>query len=353
MSECELVSESIRCLREDCSVAGRVQWRTAPQQPGLPHAERVCRNLQILSCDWLRKPRQVRLTPDLKVADQFLQGNHACLNQADLDLGSSGPLVVQSLAPERSPDFLVGGGKEGNLYLFNSLSLGTPLSEIVATAPPEWFGLACHAFVKTGGSDTHHIHAGPALWDVNGDGSTRLLYLMGENDNLKAFQITLNNQLVKIAWSKFRAFVGMPGGSISVSYSTDPSTALVWASVPVADANENIVRGMLIAFQATPKGTDIPLLWHSEMVPTRDSVGLYSKFTPPTIADSRVFVASFGDPHFVDSTGNHNEDWLRPGAINMYGFLNEPFRGRRRLFPGINKISAPRRNIQSSKNMHQ
>ena len=227
---------------------------------------------------------------------------------------------------------MAGGGKDGNLFLFNSLSLGTPLDKVRVTAPPQWFGAVCDtnlpsAGVKDGGgTDTHHIHSGPVLWDLTGDGTNRLLYLMGENDNLKAWQITNDNKIAGIGMSKFKAYAGMPGGALSVSYSNNPSTGLVWASVPKDDANKKIVRGMLVAFQATLNGNDIPLLWHSEMVAGRDSVGLYSKFAPPTVADGMVFLGSFGDPNFVDPTGKHNEDWLRPGWLNQYGFL-KPFVG--------------------------
>jgi len=127
--------------------------------------------------------------------------------------------------------------------------------------------------------------------------------------------------------SKYFAPSGMPGGTLSLSYSTDARQSLVWATVPLdEDANEAIVRGMLIAFQAFPvcdgacnpglnKPRDLPLLWHSEIEASRDAVGLYAKFVPPTIADGKVFVASFGDPNYTDP-------WTRTGRLHEYGLLN-------------------------------
>jgi hypothetical protein len=264
----------------------------------------------------------LRLTPDLRVSDRFLPSNHACLNQYDLDLGASGPLV---LLGRGGANLLLGGGKEGYLYLFDSSSLHNPLNQVVATGTPEFDAGYCPTvgWLILGADTTHHIHAGPALWDVNGDGSKRLIYLLGENDNLKAWQVT-NDKIIGIAMSKFKAYIGMPGGAVSVSHSTDATTGLLWLSVPMGDAVADIVRGQLLAFQATPNGTDITGLWNSEMVPGIDSVGLYSKFAPPTIADGKVFLGSFGDPHFVDPSGKHNEDLLRPGWLHVYGLLGSP-----------------------------
>src|SRR5258708_3920233 len=264
----------------------------------------------------------LRLTPDLKVADQFLPENHSCLNQYDLDLGASGPLLLLTPPSPGGSDLVFGGGKWGRVYLLSSQWLKQPLSSVIATHEPDFPGFTCAAgWVVNWGNGTWHIHAGPVLWDVSGDGTQRLIYLLGENDNLKAWQITSSSQIVGVGLSKFKAFTGMPGGALSVSYSANPSSALVWASVPMDDAVTHIVRGMLIAFQAAPNGNDIPLLWHSEMAPNRDSVGLYGKFSPPTIADGLVFLASFGDPAFMDPV-EHNEDWNRPGWLNVYGILN-------------------------------
>lgn len=262
----------------------------------------------------------LRLNPDLTVADRFLPGNHSCLNQYDLDLGASGPVLLLAASGQKGPDLVFGGGKQGRVYLLDAHSLDVPLDSVIATREPDFWGVYCDAVLVNWGNGTWHIHPGPVLWDVKGDGSRRIVYVLGENDTLKAWEITSDNKIVGIGMSKFKAFTGMPGGALSLSYSSDPSTALIWASVPTDDAVTHIVKGMLIAFQATPSGNDIRLLWHSEMVPDRDSVGLYAKFSPPTIADGFVFLASFGDPSFRDPI-DHKEDWKRPGWLDLYGLL--------------------------------
>src|SRR5262249_47420139 len=140
---------------------------------------------------------------------------------------------------------------------------------------------------------------------------------LGENDHLKAFRIRNDQIKGPIAQSKYHAPPGMPGGTLSLSYSEDPNKALIWVHIPKSsDAVEAIVDGFLIAFQALPNGGDLRLLWHSEMNPARDSVGLYAKFVPPTVVDSKVFVASFGDPKDKD-------DENRQGWLHMYGLFSK------------------------------
>jgi len=53
----------------------------------------------------------VKLTSDLHESAVFRPPNKAWLSSCDLDLGSAGPAIL------RDSGFLVGGGKEGVLYL--------------------------------------------------------------------------------------------------------------------------------------------------------------------------------------------------------------------------------------------
>jgi outer membrane protein assembly factor BamB len=269
----------------------------------------------------------LRLSHDLRLEDWFTPADHACWNQNDLDLGSSGPLLLPSATGDTEPFHLVGGGKPGVLYLLSSGNLGGsdhfhPLDEILATKPLAWVGVPCAAILLTGGSDTHHIHGGPVLWQSR---QRDLIYNLGENDSLKAFEI-VGNKIIFVATSKFQAPPGMPGGILSVSgVPEDPNSTIVWATVPLqGDAVEHIVRGILIAFQASPNGSDIPLLWHSEMNAARDTVGLFAKYVPPTVADGKVFVASFGDPADPDNADNGDPTKRRIGQLHVYGLLRAP-----------------------------
>jgi outer membrane protein assembly factor BamB len=269
----------------------------------------------------------VRLRSDLKFPDWFTAKSHDCGNDVypdqDLDFGSSGPLLVAARSGAGADNRILGGGKDGSLYLVKAMDMGKnahpPLHQIIATRAPEWeFTISCQSKPIETGTRVHHIHGGPVLWDEFNDGQ-ELVYLLGENDPLKVFRIRNDQIEGPMAQSKYHAPPGMPGGTLSLSYSEDPNNAIIWVNIPRTDsAYLDIVEGELIAFKSSPNQGDLPLLWHSEIEPNhRDRVGLYAKFVPPTIADGKVFVASFGDPQDKD-------DETRKGWLHVYGLGPPP-----------------------------
>ncbi len=60
----------------------------------------------------------VKLRGDLSLADWFASANVRALNLLDVDLGSSGPMLLPGT------DELVGAGKEGKLYVLQQGRLG-------------------------------------------------------------------------------------------------------------------------------------------------------------------------------------------------------------------------------------
>lgn len=77
------------------------------------------------------------------------------------------------------------------------------------------------------------------------------------------------------------------------SNGTMPGTGIVWATVPVSgDAWHATAVGALYAFDAS----DITKasLWNSNLN-TQDNLGTFAKFTPPVVANGKVYVATFSD----------------------------------------------------------
>ena len=128
----------------------------------------------------------------------------------------------------------------------------------------------------------------------------------------------------------------MPGGLLALTANNnDPKTGILWATMPLDDnANLKVVHGVLRAFDASNfvtrpgTGSGVPKqlvqIWSSDHGnnQTNDSLGMFAKFNPPTVANGKVFVASFqeeqqivGSPfqiHRVNPTGNHS-------ALAIYG----------------------------------
>ena len=65
---------------------------------------------------------------DLKLVDYYTPKDRVWITRKDLDLGNSTPVVF----PVGQKEFLVGGGKEGSLFLLDTSSLGGPTHDLPA-----------------------------------------------------------------------------------------------------------------------------------------------------------------------------------------------------------------------------
>jgi hypothetical protein len=220
----------------------------------------------------------------LTVADYFTPSNEATLTQNDIDLGASGPLRIPGT------NYLVGGGKEGKLFLMNMSNLGKfnaagdqVLQEFQATTPPA--------------GDTGHIHCVPSYYSGP---LGPMLYIWGENDHLKAFSFSgslFQTTPVSEGTATSPALPsppGMPGGCTSLSASgTTTGTGIVWASTPYqGDASGNTVPGILRAYDASNLTNE---LWDSKQNVARDDFGNFAKYVPPIVTNGKVYLATFSN----------------------------------------------------------
>jgi len=226
------------------------------------------------------------------VKDFFTPCNFGFLNNLDLDVGSGGPVIIPG-----TPARIVGGGKQGVLYVLSAANLGK--------FPPGGGGADCQntnivqqvaAFAPLHNGETHYgnIHGSPVFW--KGPDTSRI-YAMGENSELKAFLYAQGRfqQVDQAKKSAFRPPVGMPGGMLALSANgSKAGTGIVWALAPLdGDANQQRgVKAILLALDAQDVSRT---LWTSELFMQRDRVGLFAKFNPPVVANGKVFVPTYGD----------------------------------------------------------
>ncbi|MDX1933733.1 MAG: PA14 domain-containing protein [Capsulimonadales bacterium] len=212
------------------------------------------------------------------VIDYFTPFDQDWLNRVDADLGVSGPMLVPGTS------LLVGGGKAGKLYLLDQKKMGrfNPNGD---TQIPQWLW-----------TFPAHLHGSPVFWESP---VGPLVYAWSENDKLKAFKLDRTArqlQTTPVATSEMYVPWGMPGGILSLSANGGKAgTGVLWAAHPYDDdAVHKIVPGILRAFDAVT----LKELWNSKMVPERDDIGLFAKFTPPTVVNGKVYMASFsGELH--------------------------------------------------------
>ena len=99
----------------------------------------------------------------MAVTDYFTPCNVKFLNDGDLDLGSAGPVLIPDTPPR-----IIGGGKEGVLYVLSPTNLGKYAAS--PTAPNCQNGNAVqqvNAFprvVHNGQTHWGNIHGSPVFW---------------------------------------------------------------------------------------------------------------------------------------------------------------------------------------------
>jgi hypothetical protein len=242
----------------------------------------------------------------LSLLDWFTPSNIDALNAADTDLGSGGVLAIPGT------NLVVGGGKEGVIFLLNETRLGhfgNPLESIHS----------CY---------NGHLHGSPVYW--NSPTTGQRIYFWCEMDYLKSYQLVnglLNQTAADV--SLVHAGMGMPGGFLSISSNgTTEGSGIIWASMPyTADSVHQTVAGELRAFDVTDLATE---LWNSKEDDNRDDVGDFGKFNPPTIVNGKVYLGTFSGQLIVygllPSTSTHTDGYaVASGGSAQGSFLGDRY----------------------------
>lgn len=217
----------------------------------------------------------------LSLADYFTPDNQSFLSGNDVDLGSGGPMLLPGT------NLLVGIGKDGVARLINTTNMGG-FNALLNNDVQEFTAVAG----SCGGVRGVCFMGAPVYWDSPSFGPA--IYLWGSSDYLKAFKF--NGKTFQTTPASQGAILDPTGLSNTVPLSlsangSQAGTGIVWASAPYSeDANSGAVPGILYAFDAGDLSHE---LWDSKQNAARDDVGNYAKFSPPTIANGKVYVPTF------------------------------------------------------------
>ncbi len=233
---------------------------------------------------------KLRISNDsIKVADFFTPKNYQALESADLDYGSMGAFLI----PNSSLYFT--GCKDGNLYLLNTANLGgyhATTNNVKQT-------------IALGSNIT--LRCQPSYYRSS---NKEFVYVWSENSQLKAFPVNRtagNLDVANLITGSAQGPSGGNGAMLSTS-SNNNTNGILWAShAYTGDANQQIRPGILRAFDANDVTKE---LWNSNQVAARDAVGNYAKFATPTIANGKVYLATFSNQliayGIIDSTVQYN-----------------------------------------------
>jgi hypothetical protein len=242
----------------------------------------------------------IKLDPGhgLKIAGWFRPDNWSAegihgLEFNDLDLGGSGPLLIPGTSR------LIGGGKEGVLYLFDAnLAQDRPaLLQSFVVAPMPNPPLQYY----------RHILGGPVFWPRPTDPSGSRLFVWRMNDALRSYRVSdhfedCDRQHVQPTGSEncrsiatsIERITHHPGGILSISANGEKAdSAIVWAYTTFVGNGP----GRLMAFSAMPDAAApdrLEAIWDSDIC-AGDAIDTGSTFAAPTVSNGRVYIATGAD----------------------------------------------------------
>jgi hypothetical protein len=211
----------------------------------------------------------------LKVADYFTPFNQLYLDRQDIDLGSSGVLLLPDAAGSTShPNLLISAGKEGRIYLLDRDAMGR-------------FHVGSDSqIVQSIDRAIGAVFGGPAYFN-------NTVYFSAAKDTLKAFSISQARLETEPSSHSSQVFADQ--GSVPAVSANGSLNGIVWIV-------ESSFGGTLHAYDASNLTNE---LYNSRMRGARDSLGPFVKFSVPTIANGKVYVGT-GD------------------TLEVFGLLDQP-----------------------------
>jgi hypothetical protein len=215
----------------------------------------------------------VKLSPTGSILDWFTPFNQATFNANDLDLASSGVLILpDSVGSTAHPHLALSTGKIAILYLLDQTNMGkfnsstnNDVQEVVPVPPP-------NTTLLDGGN-----YGLPAYWNGN-------IYTTGQNFPLSQFQIS--NGTIATPQSAKSSNTFPPRGGIPSVSANGTTGGVVWIVDYSGWAGNT--PAILDAYDANNVGT---LLFSSPTSGT-GSAGPAVKWSVPTVANGKVYVGA-------------------------------------------------------------
>lgn len=211
-------------------------------------------------------------TGPLSVTDYFSPCDQVTLSTAGQDVGASAPLLLPDSAGSVShPHLMIGGAKNGSLYVVNRDTLGG----YTGICPDSSAG------VQTVPVGDASILSTPVFWN-NG------LYIAAGNGKLKVYNMSAGVLAQSPNSLQSPETLG-PQGATPVISSNGANNALIWLIDSSGALGTPNMPAIVRVFDANNLSNEI---YNSVMLPSRDTAGLAVKFTVPTVANGKVYAGT-------------------------------------------------------------
>ena len=217
----------------------------------------------------------------LQVASWFTPHDWKHLNDTDADFGCSGPLLIPGTRLAMCSD------KGGKIYVVSRDNMGG------LTKNTNEDDNIVQSFQVTAPNHTFGAFASPVWWR-GAKGS--YAYIWMKEDYLRQYRFDTRSgrfEVPELAQGP-AGKAKMPGGVLAISSNGSKArTGILWATHAVhCDANHVTCPGILEAYDAENITNEI---WNSDENAQRDGVGGFAKFVPPTVANGKVYLATFSN----------------------------------------------------------
>jgi uncharacterized protein (TIGR03437 family) len=222
---------------------------------------------------WGESVLRISTSGGLNAVDYFVPAEWNDLNNNDTDMGASGPVLIPGT------NLLYAIGKEGILFLLDEANLGHQVAG--NTQVLQSFEAGDPALTLTQEENSFLVF-NTAFWD-NGGG--QLLYMWPQGQTLRSFKMVNGVFETTANSTNPSATSALPFSGMTLSaYGSLSDTGILW--ITSLSANPLPAPGSLHAFNAMDLSKE---LWNSDMTGNRDTLGSFSKFANPTVANGKVF----------------------------------------------------------------
>jgi hypothetical protein len=230
----------------------------------------------------------LKLTSSLAVSQYFTPSDESTDNSGDNDFGAGGAAILVDQPTGPVQHLVIGGGKDGYLYLLNRDAMG---------------GLGdSNAWQRF--NFGNGIFATGAFWN-------NTFYMAGIYGPLQAYSFnTTTGKFNTANISQSSATFSFPGSTPSVS-SSGTTNGIVWAlnnGNYCTNPSKACGPAVLHAYDATSLATE---LWNSSTSGT-DNAGNAVKFAVPTVANGKVYVGTRGSDVSQGGIGELDVYGLKP-----------------------------------------
>jgi hypothetical protein len=215
----------------------------------------------------------------MSVLDYFTMFNTVAESDSDTDLASGGLMLLpdQVDSSGTTRQLAVGAGKDQNIYLVDRNSLGRFNTGSDNNAyQPLLDAFPASNSASCGASGSSGVYGAPVYF--NGT-----VFYSASGDVIRGFKLA-SAKLPSTPTVKTGTPFCYPGAPLSIS-ANGTQSAILWA------VQNSSSQGVLHAYDAA----NLTELYNSAQAGTRDQFGPGSKYTPPTVANGKVFVGTQAD----------------------------------------------------------